>query len=72
MGVMACFRASCENALCERYSSTYGYICSGCFDELVSKGASVNVAAFMASDRNQDTEEADFAYFNALFLLGDD
>lgn len=72
MGVMACYRADCENVMCERYSSQYGYICSGCFTELVHKGAGADVAAFMASDRNQDTEEADFAYFNALFLRGDE
>lgn len=59
--------------MCDRYSSTYGYICSGCFDELLRLGAhTTDIRAFMGSERNQDTEEADFAYFNAIFQLGDD
>jgi hypothetical protein len=58
--------------MCDRYSSQYGYICGGCFTELVHLGAGIDVAAFMSSERNQDTEEADFAYFDALFQLGDD
>jgi len=72
MDVMACFRAGCENVMCERYSSKFGYICSGCFDELLNLGAQADVTAFMESERDQDQEEADFAYFNALFTLSDD
>jgi len=35
MGVMPCRRNGCMNILCDRLSSTYGYICNNCFDELV-------------------------------------
>lgn len=72
MGVMACSRAGCENPMCERYSSKYGYICSGCFDELCHAGVGVSIREFMESERDPDKEEADFAYFDALFSLGDD
>jgi hypothetical protein len=58
--------------MCDRSSTHYGYICDECFIELVHLRAIANVTAFMASDRNQDTAEADFAYFNALFQSGDD
>lgn len=36
MGVLACDRESCENIMCSRYSSRYGYICHECFDELLA------------------------------------
>jgi len=72
MGVMGCHRRGCESVMCERYSSKFGYICTGCFDELLALGIHADVAAFMDSERNQDAEEAVFAYFNALFSLGDD
>ncbi len=72
MGVMACSRRGCESVMCDRYSLRYGYICSGCFDELCHAGVNVSIDYFMANERNQDTEEADFAYFNAIFQLGED
>lgn len=71
MSILQCSRNSCESVMCERYSSKYGYICSGCFDELLHLRASANISEFMASERNQDTEEADFAYFNAIFQLNE-
>lgn len=72
MGVMGCFRNGCPNVMCDRYSSLYGYICSGCFNELLHLGVGADIHEFMESERSQDTEEADFAYFNALFQLGDE
>ncbi len=35
MGVLACFRKDCQNIMCDRLSSTYGYICNECFEELI-------------------------------------
>lgn len=35
MGVLRCSRGDCENAMCNRLSQTYGYICDECFEELV-------------------------------------
>lgn len=72
MGAMICSRRGCESVMCDRYSLRYGYICSGCFDELFHLGVGADIRAFMASDRDPDNEEADFAYFNAIFQLGDD
>jgi hypothetical protein len=72
MSVMACSRVDCGNIMCDRYSSQHGYICGECFDELVHRGAGTDVAAFMESPTNLNATEADFAYFNALFQLGDD
>jgi hypothetical protein len=72
MSVMACHRHDCESVMCRRYSSRYGYICGGCFTELVHLGASANIREFMESERNQGAEEADFAYFNTIFPLEDD
>ena len=34
MGVMECRRKGCKNILCNRYSTTYGYICDECFEEM--------------------------------------
>lgn len=38
MGVMACARDGCENILCNRYHSGFGYLCDECFEELVNTG----------------------------------
>lgn len=35
MSLLSCSRKGCKNILCDRLSSTYGYICDECFDELV-------------------------------------
>jgi hypothetical protein len=35
MGVMPCYREGCENIMCDRYNSEFGYICNECFAELV-------------------------------------
>jgi len=49
MGVLACDRKGCENIMCERYSSNYGYICYDCFKEL--KGSSQSIKEFMMTDK---------------------
>ena len=30
-----CNRRGCHNAMCDRYSDLFGYICDECFDEIV-------------------------------------
>jgi hypothetical protein len=35
MGVLACNKNGCKNIMCDRCSSTYGYICDECFSELM-------------------------------------
>ena len=38
MGVLECDRLGCENIMCEYVSSTYGYICDECLEELKDCG----------------------------------
>ena len=35
MGVKNCSRTECDNIMCDRYSTDFGYICNECFEELV-------------------------------------
>lgn len=42
MSVLACRRAGCENIMCDRYSTQYGYICEECFEELVNSKLSIS------------------------------
>ena len=49
MSVMACSRKGCENIMCDRYSSTHGYICHDCFIEL--KECLLPPSIFMESDK---------------------
>ena len=69
MGVLACNRYGCENIMCDRYSSEYGYICNDCFDELVSLGSDMNIDLFMSLPKsNEPTAEADpFSYYDKIF-----
>ncbi len=50
MGVMSCNRRGCENIMCNRYSSEYGYICQDCFEEL-STMHPLDIEAFMNSKK---------------------
>lgn len=69
MGVLACDRSRCENIMCGRYSSNYGYICGSCFDELVRLGPEQNVQEFMDSDQGCNPPlEAIEAFFNHIFV----
>ena len=43
MGVKACSRKGCNNIMCDRYSSTFGYICDECFEELVKSPADIMI-----------------------------
>lgn len=66
MGVLSCSRSDCENIMCDRHSSEFGYICGECFDELVAKGSGADVAKFMESPKpfygfDGDAAEARFA-----------
>lgn len=49
MSVMACSRVYCDNILCDRWSRTFGYICSDCFEELVEAGPEIDIDLFMAA-----------------------
>lgn len=50
MGVLACDRRGCERILCDHYSTTYGYLCYSCLDELKTLkggGGQMSIAEFM-------------------------
>lgn len=57
MSVLACSRNGCENIMCDRYSSTYGYLCDSCFDELVRLSADANVDEFVSSAADETNSE---------------
>ena len=62
MGSMICNRRDCGNAMCERYSSEHGYICTACFEELVMLGAAYDVNEFM----NSKAQEHDGGFFASV------
>ena len=67
MGVMGCHRMNCENIMCSMYSSKYGYLCYDCFNELVQKGITTNVKAFMESSKDDADQEVDESIVRAHF-----
>ena len=72
MGVKTCHRGNCESIMCVRYSSDYGYLCDECFEELLSLGVGADIDAFMASGVKKGLNlDAVYAYFNAIFQLGE-
>ena len=68
MGVMQCSRNSCENILCDRYSSEFGYICDKCYEQLdMSKPQSAeDITAFMA--KKKTSVEAVSVDLNKVFF----
>ncbi len=63
MGIILCYRMNCANAMC-RYSHNYGYICSECFEELVSLGIQADIGYFMNTPKTSDwMSDADAARY---------
>ncbi len=58
MGVMACDRKYCESIMCDRYNSTYGYICYECMAELKEKKI-LNIEEFMRTPKIDKELEID-------------
>ena len=71
MGVLQCYRRGCQNIMCDRYSSTYGYICNECFDELMILGVDTNVEDFMNTHKQTVRKQINDTYnlYNTLFPL---
>ena len=67
MGVMPCNREGCENIMCGRYSSQYGYICDECFMELIALGT-WDISDFMAKKRPQ-IESPNDEWYEEIFRL---
>ena len=58
MSVLECSRKGCEHIMCDRYSSTYGYICNECFTEL--KESHLHPLVFMETDKKLDKYAQEF------------
>lgn len=70
MSVMSCNRRDCENIMCDKYSSRFGYICYECFDELVNLGIHEDVESFMNTRKKEETYDNiidPYEYFNNIF-----
>jgi len=62
MGVMPCSRKDCDNILCDRYATGYGYICNMCFDEMVEKqteDSDFTIGSFLSSSKHGKDSEID-------------
>ena len=71
MGVLACSRNGCENIMCDRYSSEFGYICYECFEELVNLGVT-DISDFMRTNKSnkwKHENEAILTYYDEIFPL---
>ena len=51
MGVKECNRKGCENIMCDRYSTTFGYICNDCYEEMCCSGLPIHI--FMSMDKRK-------------------
>lgn len=70
MGVKTCNRPNCGAIMCDRYSVKHGYICSTCFDELVSYGVGINVERFMdLKPKPINKAEEAYQYFQKEFPI---
>jgi len=67
MGIMSCDRNGCGAIMCDRYSSTYGYICHTCFRELIASGPCTIIADFMASRPAFGNLKEAHARYSAVF-----
>ena len=50
MSLRECRRKDCENIMCSKYSTRYGYICDDCFEEM--KGLHIPIAMFLSISKN--------------------
>lgn len=54
MGVLSCNRRNCSNIMCDRYNTTFGYVCDDCFSEMCIAQKSdedFTIESFMRSDK---------------------
>ena len=57
MSVLSCDRNSCDQIMCDSYSSTYGYICRYCLTELEETGGALSISDFMDTEKGSITTE---------------
>lgn len=65
MGVLPCDRAGCENIMCDRLSSRYGYICWECFEDLIDSGTT-DIKEFMGRELKYE-EKPDLEFYEKIF-----
>lgn len=60
---MGCNRKGCNNVMCDKYSTTFGYICYECYYEGI--GQDLSVLEFMKTDKNtfKQTRETEFEHY---------
>jgi hypothetical protein len=74
MGVKSCFRAECENIMCDHYNQEHGYICCSCLSEaretLLEKG-SLDLKEFMSTPKAKPSSVVfDEAGLEKIFTRG--
>ena len=69
MGIKICYRKSCENTMCDRYSKEYGYICDECFDELVKSGPLTRIDLFMQTSKKEVNNNLAYNRYNEVFQI---
>lgn len=67
MSILACGRKGCENIMCDRYSTRYGYICDECFEELVN--SKLNIVYFMQTPKNFNNNEFIRSEYEKEFVI---
>lgn len=71
MSVLSCSRKYCKNVVCDRYSTTFGYICHSCFEKLVALGFHADIGVFMISEiEPQIQPEGSYKRFDEEFPFG--
>ena len=71
MGVLSCSRRGCDNVMCDRYSSRFGYICWECFNEMVAKKIPTEKIEEFLDTKKVEELESPYTeeYYNKLFPL---
>jgi hypothetical protein len=69
MSVLECDRVGCDNIMCSRFSSGLNmYICSECFDEIVSKQILPSqIEAFMKEEKKRIPDFSTFDIMDKIF-----
>jgi len=70
MSALECNRDGCGNAMCDRFSIDYGYICDECFTEMVlSDCHGGSISTFMQTTPNRRYLRERRAFYNEVFPL---
>jgi hypothetical protein len=72
MGVMPCSRKGCENILCSKYSTKYGYICDSCFAELMNTLVSIGYFMRFESIPTRNIEQHQKSVMKEFFVNHED